>query len=180
MTRLGKKIGYWVLRKRFSKVNRDKSVQNFDTASDAVIVFDTMLPDCFPPVKEFVKYLKKQKISTYVLGYVSEKEIPQEMLLWPDIEFLTRKDVTWYGSPKGEIADRYFGKRPDMLFVINFSKSLTVEYLTRLSEAKFKIGCFTEEENDLDLMINPADKDCEVGYFLEQVKHYIHMLNPSK
>jgi len=180
MTRLGKKIGYWVLRKRFSKVNRDKCVQNFDIASKAVIVFDTMLPDCFPPVKEFVKYLKKKNISTYVLGYVSEKEIPHEMLLWPDIEFLTRKDVTWYGAPKGEIADCYFGKRPDMLFIISFTENLTVEYLTRLSEAKFKIGCFKEEENDLDLMINPAGKNYEVGYFLEQVKHYVNMLNPSK
>ncbi len=180
MTRLGKRIGYWVLQRRFSKINRDKSVQNFSTATDAVIIFDTLLPGCFPPVKEFVKYLKQKDINTFVLGYVSEKEIPHEMLLWPDIEFLTRKDVNWYGAPKGEIADRYFGKNPDMLFVLRFRESVTIEFLTRLSEARFKIGCYTEEENDLDLMIKPSNKDCEVGYFLEQVKHYINMLNPSK
>lgn len=180
MHRLGKNIGYWVLKRRLSKIDRDKSVQNFETASSAVIVFDTMIPDCFPPIKNFVKFLKKKEIRTYVLGYVSEKEIPQEMMLWPEIEFLTRKEVTWYGGPKGEIAEKYFSKKPDMLFLLSFQENLTIEYLTRLSEAKFKIGCFTENENDLDLMINPVNKECEAGYFLDQVKHYIKMLNPSK
>ena len=179
MHRLGKNIGYWVLKRHFSKISRDKSVQNFETASRAVIVFDTTIPNCFHPIKEFVKFLKKQDIKTFVLGYVSEKETPQEMLLWPNIEFLTRKEVTWYGRPKDEIAKKYFSKKPDMLFVLSFQENLTIEYLTRLSEAKFKIGCFTENENDLDLMINPANKECEAGYFLEQVKHYIKMLNPS-
>ncbi len=180
MHRLGKNIGYWLLKKRRSKIDREKSVQNFETASSAVIVFDTMIPDCFPPIKEFVKFLKKKNIKTFVLGYVSEKETPQEMLLWPDIEFLTRKDVTWYGAPKDEMAEKYFAKKPDLLFVLSFQENLTIDFLTWLSEAKFKIGCFTENENDLDLMINPASKECEAGFFLEQVKHYIKMLNPSK
>ncbi|MEX0982918.1 MAG: hypothetical protein WD577_01725 [Bacteroidales bacterium] len=180
MSRLSKNIGYWVLKKRFGKISRDKSVQNFETASSAVIVFDTMLSDSLQPIKEFTKFLKKQQIKTSVLGHVNGKEIPQEMMLWPGIDFLTRKNVNWYGCPKGEIADAYFGKQPDMLFVIAFEENLTIEYLARLSLAKFKVGRFTENENDLDLMINLENKDCRVGYFLEQIKHYIHMLNPSK
>jgi len=179
MSQLSDHIGYRILRKRFRKVQRDKEVQNFDTASSAVILFDTSLPDCFSPVKDFAKFLKKQNIRTYVVGFVSQKEIPDEMLLWPGIEFITKKQVNWYGSPRGEVAEKLFNMQPDLLFVISMQEQLTMEYLTRLSEARFKIGCFRESDNDLDLMINPADKACEVGYFIEQVRHYIQLLNPK-
>jgi hypothetical protein len=180
MNQLSNYIGKSVLKRRSKKVDRDKSVQNFETAHQAVILFDTSLPNCFPPIKEFTKFLKKQGIKTSVFGYVGEKETPQEMLLWADFEFITRKDINWYGGPKGEKAELYFSKKTDMLFVISFEKNLTIEYLSQLSTAKFKIGCYAEEDLcDLDLMINPANKACEVGYFIEQVKHYIALLHPS-
>jgi hypothetical protein len=180
MNQLSKYIGYRVLRKRFKKVYRDKAVQNFETASSAVIIFDSLLPGSSEAVKQFTKFLKKYDITTSVIGYVSQKDVRQEVLLWPDINFLTKKEVTWYGAPKGEIAEAYFSKTPDLLFVINFKEDLTIEYLTRLSRARFKVGCFTENENDLDLMINPGNKACEVGYFIEQVEHYVGLLNPAK
>lgn len=181
MSQLSDYIGKNVLKRRLKKVERDKSVQNFETAGSAVILFDTGLPDCFPPIKDFTKFLKQQGIATTVFGYVAEKEIPQEMTLWSGFEFITRTDVNWYGAPRGEKAELYFSKNPDMLFVISFESNLTVEFLSKLSTAKFKIGCYAEDDQcDLDLMINPANKDCEVSYFLEQVKHYITLLKPAK
>jgi len=179
MNKVIEKIGYRVLRNRAKKVARDKSVQNFDTAKSAVILFDTSLKNCFPPIKEFSKFLKDKGIKTAVFGYVPQKETPQEMLLWANFEFINRKDVNWFGSPKGEVVEHYLNKIPDMLFVISFRQMLPLEYLVWLSQAKFKIGCFTEDENDLDLMINPAGIACETDYFIEQVKHYIKLLNPK-
>jgi len=180
MSQLSNYIGKTKLKRRQKKLSRDKSVQNFETASSAVILFDTSLPECFPPIKKFRKFLVQHDIQTSVFGYVGQKEIPQEMLLWKGFEFITRKDISWYGSPKGEISEKYFALDPDILFVFNFGYNLTFEFLTRLSTAKFKVGCYTDDDNDLDFMINPAGKSCEVGYFIEQVEHYLHLLNPSK
>jgi hypothetical protein len=180
MSSIRQNISKRVLRRRFKSVVREKGIQSFDSAKSAVIIFDTLLPDGFPPVKEFTKFLKKQGIKTTVYGYVMQKETPQEMLLWTNFEFITRKDVNWFGNIKGAIAEAYYSHEPDMLFVISFKENLTIEYLTRLSRAKFKIGCFTEKENDLDLMINPVKNECEVGYIIEQIKHYVNMLNSSR
>jgi hypothetical protein len=181
MSQLSNYIGKSVLKRRLKKVEREKSVQNYETAKSAVILFDTALPNCFPPIKEFTKFLKKEGIKTSVFGYAGAKETPQEMLLWADFEFITRADINWFGGPRGEKAELYFSKHPDMLFVISFEQNLTIEFLSQLSTARFKIGCYAEDDLcDLDLMINPTNKECEVGYFLEQVKHYITLLNPSK
>lgn len=180
MSQVTQNIGKRILKKRFRKISRDKSVQNFDSAQSAMILFDTSLPDCFQPIKEFSKFLKKEGIKTSVFGFVSQKETPQEMLLWANFEFITRKDINWIGSPRGEIAERFYKKTPDILFVISYKDILSLEFLVQLSKAKFKVGCYTDRENDLDLMINPGKKDCDASFFIEQVKHYIQLLNPSK
>jgi hypothetical protein len=179
MSQFSHNIGKRILRRRFNNVTRDKCAQNFDTAKSAIIVFDAMLPDCVTPVKEFVKFLKENGITTSVYGYLSQKEIPDEMALWKNFEFITKMDLSWFGSPKGKKADAYFNTVPDLLFVLSLKENLTIEYLTQLSKARFKVGCFTENENDLDFMINPAKNQCDVRFFIDQVKRYIKLLNPT-
>ncbi len=176
---LSRNIGNRILRKKKKSLSRNKSLQTFDTARKATIIFDAMLKDCFPPVKEFSKYLVNKGIKTKVIGFVNQKEVPHEMLLWSNFDFITRQDINWYGKPKGDIANEFFRDEPDILFVFSFTEQLPISFLTQLSLSRFKVGCFTESENDFDLMISPPDGNCEVQFFVEQVKHYINMLNPS-
>ncbi len=164
------------IRKKQLEANRDTTVHNFKTARSSVILFDALLPDCFPVIKDFLKYLDKQKIQSSVLGYVDEKEVPQEMLFWENIELITRKETNWLYRPKGPVVESFLAKKPDLLFVFGFHLPIPLEYLARLSPAHFKVGCYMEEENDFDLMINTGD-GCETAFFVDQVKHYINMLN---
>lgn len=179
MSQLSQNIGKRMLRKRLKSITRNKTVQNFKLANNATIVFDALIPDSFSVVKDFTKYLKENGIKTKVIGFVAQKEVPQEMLLWANFEFVTKKEINWYGKPGGPVAESYFESEPDILFVFNFTPNLSVDYLSQLSRAKFKVGCFTEEKNDYDLMINPPGGKCDLDFLTEQVKLYINMLNPS-
>ena len=73
--------------------------------------------------------------------------------------------------------DSFFKQDPDIL--VDFSQGLPLElqFLVQLSPARFKIGCFTEQKNDYDLMINLTEQD-DMAYLSEQIKHYVSMLNP--
>lgn len=179
MNKLALSIGYKVLRRRAKNVNRDKSVQNFDTANSAVIIFDVQIAESFNAIKDFSKYLESRKIKTSVVGFSTDKEPPEKLLLWPNFNIITKKEVNWFGKPKGDIADSYFSKSPDILFVFNTRPLLPIDFMTSLSTARFKVGYFTEIENDLDLMINPVGHNEDISYFIEQVKNYLQMLNPS-
>ncbi|MFC2090881.1 DUF6913 domain-containing protein [Bacteroidota bacterium] len=179
MSRLSNYIGYQVIKRRKKNIQRDKGVQNFDTANSAVIVFDTEIPDSCRKIKEFVKFLKSNDIKTGVIGLVAQKETPEDLLEWQNFKFLTKRDITFYGKPKKDVLENFFNLEPELLFVISFKHNITIEFLTQLSKAKFKVGCFKEEENDLDLMIKPLEPECKVGFFLDQVKHYVKILTPS-
>lgn len=179
MNKLTHYIGKQLLWNSFKAIKRNKAVQTFDTAQSAAIVFDILLPDSFKEIKEFAKFLESRNIKTSVIGYSTDKEPPEKLLLWPNFNIITRKEIKWYGKPKGDIAEVFFEKEYDLLFVLTKQYHLSIQYLQMLSRAKFKIGYFTEGENDLDLMINPVENPEDVSYFIEQVKKYISMLNPS-
>jgi len=180
MVKLTENIGWRILGRKRKGTDREVRVHNFNTAKSVVILFDTTGDNVFPVIHEFRKFIEKKGIRCSAFGYVPEKEIPQEMLLRKNYSFITRKDLNWYRRPRGEAAEAFYSYDPDMLIDFTFKSLLELQFLVQLSTARFKIGCYTEAENDYDLMINLTGKGCEIGYFAEQVKHYISMLNPSK
>lgn len=177
MSKLGRNIGMLVLKKNSKKMERETRVHNFKTARTAWIIFDASMENSFPVVHAFRKFLKSEKIECNIIGIVEDKEVPSEMLLRDKYQFITRKDLNWYYKPKGEVSENFWQSAPDILFDFTFKPQLEVQYLVQLSNARFKVGCFTEDDNDYDLMIKP-DGPCNLEYFVDQIKHYINMINP--
>ena len=174
---LKENIGRRVLKKKKKGIERDVCVHNFKTAKSAVILFDAGDQGSFSVIKEFRNFMESNDIECTAFGYVKEKEIPQEMLFWENYSFITRRDLTWYMKPRGESAEKFYSLDPDIL--VDFTRDLPLElqFLVQLSTASFKIGCFTEMDNDYDLMINLPDHS-DIGYLSEQIKHYVSILNP--
>ena len=177
MAGLRENIGRKILKRKLKGFTRETMVHNFETAKSAVIVFDTSTPDSFPAIKEFREFIETNKVKCSVYGYVPQKEVPQEMLFWKNFFFLTKSNLNWYLKPSGETVDSFFKQDPDIL--VDFSQGLPLElqFLVQLSPARFKIGCFTEQKNDYDLMINLTEQD-DMAYLSEQIKHFVSMLNP--
>lgn len=178
MAKLKESIGKKILKRKKKGVQRNIQVHNFETAKSAVILFDTDDSESFKVIKEFGKFLEGEKITCSTFGYVHQKEIPQELLFWKNYSFITKNDMNWYLKPSGEAVDAFNAADPDLLFDFTKGLPLELQFLIQLSTARFKIGCFTEEENDYDLMISLTDNN-DIGFLAEQFKIYIAMLNPA-
>jgi Family of unknown function (DUF6913) len=177
MAKLKEGIGKKILKRKKKGVQRNIHVHNFETAKSAVILFNTSDPESFKVIKEFRKFLEGEDIKCSVFGYVHQKEIPQELLFWKNYSFITKNDLNWYLRPSGEAVDAFNTADPDLLIDFTMDLPLELRFLIELSTARFKIGCFTEEENDYDMMISLSDNN-EIGFLAEQFKIYIAMLNP--
>ena len=178
MTGFRENIGRRVLKKKKKGFQRDVCVHNFETAKSAVILFDASEPDTFQVIKDFRKFIEQQGIKCAAFGYVQQKEIPQEMLFWKNYSFITKNDLNWYLKPTGESVDAFYNLNPDLMVDFTREVPLELQFLVQLSDARFKIGTFTEKENDYDLMINLTEQS-DIAYLAEQIKHYVSMLNPS-
>jgi hypothetical protein len=82
-------------------------------------------------------------------------------------------------QPGGEAAELFQHENPDILMDFTSDQRIELQFLVQLSTARFKIGCFTEEKNDYDLMIRLSEQN-DMSYLAEQIKHYVSILNPAK
>ncbi len=178
MAGLKENIGRRVLKKKLKGIERYRHVHNFETAKSVVILFDTGDLDSFAAIKDFRKFIEAKGLQCNTFGYVQQKEIPQQLLFQKNYSFITKRDLNWYQKPSGEVVDAFFSLNPDILFDFTKEVPLELQFLVQLSMAQFKIGCYTEEVNDYDLMINLTNQD-DAAYLSEQFKHYVSMLNPS-
>ncbi|HDR67576.1 MAG TPA: hypothetical protein ENN61_00845 [Bacteroidaceae bacterium] len=178
MSKLSIYLGEKILKRQKKRIERQTQVHNFKTAKSAYIIFDASSEGSFAVIKDFRKFLVSQNITCSSIGFVNRKEVPSQLLFWENFDYITKKEINWYNKPGGEIAEAFYKAVPDILFDLTFEPPLEVQFLVQLSKASFKIGRFTEDENDYDLMINTADK-YDLKYYVDQIKHYVDMLNPS-
>ena len=177
MAGLREAIGNRVLKNKLKSFQRETRVHNFKTAESAVILFDAAKKNAFKIIWEFRGFLMDKGVSCIVYGYINQKEIPPDMLFWKDLHMIHKGNLNWFLQPKGESVELYKQEDPDLLIDFNTDHRLELQFLVQLSPARFKIGCFTEEKNDYDLMIKLSEQD-DMSYLSEQIKHYVSILNP--
>ncbi len=172
-------IGSRILENKRKKFVRHKSVQNFKTAKSIAIIFDATDAESFRHIKEFKRFLENMKIKTELFGYVKGDEVPDDLLLWDNCQVFSRKDLDWFQKPKAEVATKFLSQNFDILFDLSSFSHFPLEYIAKLSMAKFKAARFTEAGNDYDFMIDTGD-NMDIKYLIDQMKIYIAMLNTPK
>jgi hypothetical protein len=174
-----KLAGALEVRRKLKKVNREKCIHNFTTASSAGILFTCRNEEDFLAVKEFKEFLESEAIETSVLGFVDDTEIPDPYLLRKGFQFFCQRDLKWSKAP-GSLFVKDFARKPfDILFDLSLEDHFPVHYVLRLSPASYKIGRLVNHK-EYDLMID-IEKEGSMVYLIEQIRHYlsiIHTRNP--
>ncbi|MFW5645123.1 MAG: DUF6913 domain-containing protein [Bacteroidota bacterium] len=172
-------LGNYILKKKIKNSTRNKQLYNFNTAKSAGILFDASDTGSFSYIKEFSRFLKSNGIKTQLLGYIESKEVPDEMVLWDDCNIVTIQDIDWFLKPKSPEALDFIAREFNILFDLSLTHYFTMCYISKLSSANFKVGRYTDEDNDYDLMID-ITKNPRVDYFIEHINNYLSILNNPK
>ncbi len=151
-------------------------VYNFTTARKIGILFDGTNNEDFDWVLEFYKFLKERYLNTHVLGYVNAKELPDKYLFKKGFNYVLKKNLNWYYKPISEEAEKFMTSNFDILIDCTMKENFPCKYLVALSRAHFKVGRFAGDEEFYDLMIQ-IDEGKRIDYFIDQVKHYLEVIN---
>lgn len=168
-------MGHYNLKKHLKSLNRQVKTHNFNTAKSAGILFSSPDDDSFRAIKDFLTFLSEKDLKVYALGYVPSKKIPQQFLLRKGINFYCKTDLNWYYKPKNEIIEQFVNREFDILFDLSLNDYFTVNYTGSLSKASFKIG--VQKENAYQDLVIDVNKNKSVEYLIEQIKHYLTLLN---
>jgi hypothetical protein len=166
------------LKSRLKSFKRKSQFHNFENAKTAGIIFSNCDEKSFEAIREFATFLKNKNIAVTALGYFPGKKIPDKFLFHTNISFFSDNDLNWYYKPKNASINKFITERFDLFFNLSIDNHFPVHFINMLSNASFKVGMETREKSDNDLMIN-IDKNKNIAYLIEQIKHYLALINKS-
>jgi len=170
------KYGHAVLSNKKKKINRERGIFNFDTAKQCGIVFNATTQESYERAKSFIDFLITKNIIVIAIGFVDSKEVQEFYRETIHFKYFSRKNINWYGKPRNTNVDEFIANKFDILFDLSLSNDFPLEYISALSLAKFKVGRYTSDNADYDLMID-ISKNPKPDYLIEQIKNYISILN---
>lgn len=173
------RIAYFLLAGKFRAVSREIEAVNLSAAKKLAIVFQPSDQESFDLVRNFVKKLRERNIDVTAIGFIDAKQIPNIYLLRKGYHFFCRKDLNWYMRPKSLFVESFVQEGYDILIDLCLERSFPVDYLTALSQARFKAGKHFPGSKLLDLGID-ISKTNRLDFLIMQLEHYLDLINKSR
>jgi len=169
-------VGNYVLKKKIKQLRRIKKVHNLKTAKRIGIVFNATKQDDYKQISSFVKDIQDIGIEVKVLGFVNDKDVPNEYLFKKNFSYFLKKSLNWYRKPVNHEVEKFLKEKFDIVIDFSLENDYLFNYIIALSPSRFKVGKFKEPNNHYDFMIK-INQNRDLKYFIEQTGHYLEVIN---
>ncbi len=178
--KLRKSAGSYFLKKEMRIRERQVRSMGLDKARNIGIIFNAKDERTFKLIREYATKLRGGGLrKVKALGFVPKSEVAAFLQSSQDFDFFTREDFNLYYKPQGRKVAAFISEEFDILIDLRITKFMPLLFVVGLSRATFKVGRFGKGfEEFYDLMID-VNNDSELGFFIEQVHHYLTMLDAS-
>ena len=164
------------LEKRVRNLNIQHHIINLSDAKTIGIVYDSTNPANDTVITAFAEKLRGQGKQVEILGFIDDKKIDSK----PGVTIFNKKNLSWTLAPQDERVDKFAAQKFDLLLGCFTSENLPLEFVTRISRARWRIGAYTENKTDCyDMMVNVSGKN-DLAYLLEQTTYFLNQIKYDK
>ena len=117
------------------------------------ILFDGTTHESRFPVEALITELRDNGHEVYPLGYIDNYSVAST---YPFKHFY-RKHLNFYYIPKHPDIEKFLNKNYTILLNLSPRDNLTMHYLSKITNAEFKVGPLKENMEIYDLMIQPGE-----------------------
>ena len=156
------------LKKLVAKTAHQPVMPNIETAKVIGVIWQPTQKDAYTYLKN---YFNRDQVIFRGICVFEEAVNPPEYT-----NTITTNDLTWWGLPKPEKTEEFLKMNFDVLLNITLNPNLAIDYLTALSQAKFKVGWSANEPNYFDLNIK-IEQNHDAMYLAKQQIFYLAQLN---
>jgi len=171
------RLAAFLLKQKLKKKKRTPVTCNLKQAKNIGIVYNTSIKNDRQSVTKLESYFKDLKMKVVVLGYAPEKNEENTLIGDQHHHYIYGQDFNWYYKPKNILIEEFIQEPLDIIINLYQEEEFAIEYVLKMSNAKFKVGCAHTEEGLHDLMIDVSKQKGDAAYLIENVKHYLAILN---
>ena len=174
-------VGSYFLSKEMRIRKRDMQGMGLDAARSIGVIFNAKDESSFKLIRELTDHLRGGGLrQVKALGFVPKAEVSAFLQSSQDFDFFSKQDFNWFFKPQGRKVAGFISEPFDILIDLRLNKSIPLLFIVGLSRAQFKVGRYGNNFKEYyDLMID-VEGEPELSYFIEQIKHYLTMLNEQK
>jgi hypothetical protein len=166
-----------LLRTRIKRTFRNKKFNSLRNAHKIGIVWDGDFVSNFQHITDLYQRLQARGIQVDIVCYYPGKILPDEYTALRYLTCIKRSDLNFFYIPDKDDINDFISTPYEILIDINFRNQFPLLYISGLSKAEFKIGAGgTIESNILDMTLEIPDKE-NIEFYLQQVEHYLNMIN---
>jgi hypothetical protein len=170
------KFGRFSLNRERKRLFRNVKSFSIDSASTIGIIYDATNRNDAETIKKFVQYLKEELKEVLALGFIDSKDSSDIVSAHLNYVYFDRRDLSKRMIPNGHEVANFTNKPFSILIDLNLKDNFPIEYISALSQAKFKVGAAGAYRDDVcDLIIDVAQNN-NLEYFIIQLKHYLKMI----
>jgi hypothetical protein len=156
-----------------SFADEPREMLNLDNAKRIGILFDATSADDIITVTKYAESLSNIGKDVSILAFQNNKEKENN-----DPRFFNTLNVSWFYIPSSPKIEAFHKNKFDILICAFINECLPLEYIAATSDAKFRVGAFSDAKtNYFELMIN-TEKNKSLKYLLEQINHFLKVINP--
>lgn len=172
-------ISNLVLKQRRRKIRRQKKFNNLRNSHKIGIIWDGSKTDDFEALTAFFQEMQERKIQVDIVCYYPRKVLPDKYTAIRYLTCIKSTDLNYLFIPKTDDIEEFINTPYEILIDMNENNLFPVKFISVLSRAEFKVGIDSSPyRNELDMTIS-IEKNYNARYYLEQVKHYLEMINTS-
>ncbi|HMT29536.1 MAG TPA: hypothetical protein PKD91_09685 [Bacteroidia bacterium] len=178
--KLKQKISDYLLRKEIRKGNRKTEVIPFESAKSIGILYDATEDKDYELIKNYVRDMRALSKDVIALGYYNRKELPNTRFMKLGLDFFTQKSLNWKSKPIHPIVTNFMNREFDILISLNLDNGIPLQYVSSMTQAKFKIGRFDRNNYSIfDFMIK-VEANTTLKQMIGQVDHYLNLIKNEK
>lgn len=175
------KIGKSILARKIASKKRKVFYSDFSQVKKIGIVWDASKHEDFERLSKFYQKMHEKNINVSIISYFPEKALPDKYTAIRYLTCLRKEEIGFFNNPCSAEAINFIKNPFDILIDINFKKILPLQYISSLSDARFKVGLSDPDpdHSPFDLMMDIV-KPVDIENYLNQVIHYLEMMNSVK
>lgn len=153
-------IGYKILNHRQSKLRRNKTFHNLDSAKSVGVVFSAMNDDDYQVAQQFVNTLLDKGKKVESIGCVANQDAIGKYVITNNMKYYSCENQTIFFLPKeNEVIEDFVSQNFDILVNISNRENIFLDYIIGLSKAAFKVSPALRDDDYADFIIQFSDKN---------------------
>ena len=169
---LRRRLHHRILKKKFNTAKIFSKIMP-DEAKTIAVIFDATKVETRKTIETFVQKLRNKGKRVTLFAFFNGKEKPSLAF-----NFFNKKEVNWYGIPKGETVNKFLNETFDLLYCLFNGEHLPLEYIGAMTQSHFKVGPYTDDLIRYDLMIDTENIDLQD--FIHNIEFYLTKIGKSK